>query len=282
MRKEQRFFGKAMRKVDFNKLMDVTIGKITLGHIFAAIITFVIGYIIARILLKIINGILDKSKIEKTLNRFLKIVIKCVVYFMLAVIVIDSLGISATSLVAVFSVFGLAISLAAQNSLSNFAGGVLLMVFKPFAVDDYVEVAGRSGTINEIGLIYTKLTTFDNKVIYIPNSDISSKDIVNYTKQEKRRVDLKFNVSYEIPIPMVKKAILEAVDAVSHILPEPAPFVNVAEYKESSIEYVVRVWTKTEDYWDVYNKLIEEVKDSFDRNHVEMTYNHLNVHVIEK
>lgn len=271
-----------MRKVDFNKLMDVTIGKITLGHIFAAIITFVIGYIIARILLKIINGILDKSKIEKTLNRFLKIVIKCVVYFMLAVIVIDSLGISATSLVAVFSVFGLAISLAAQNSLSNFAGGVLLMVFKPFAVDDYVEVAGRSGTINEIGLIYTKLTTFDNKVIYIPNSDISSKDIVNYTKQEKRRVDLKFNVSYEIPIPMVKKAILEAVDAVSHILPEPAPFVNVAEYKESSIEYVVRVWTKTEDYWDVYNKLIEEVKDSFDRNHVEMTYNHLNVHVIEK
>lgn len=268
--------------MEFSEILTKTIGKFTVGDILAAVITFVIGYIILKIVLKILHKIIDRTKLEKTLIKFLKVVISAAGYFILAVIVLDAMGISSTSLVAVFSVFGLATSLAAQNSLSNFAGGVLLMVIKPFSVDDYVEVAGSSGVINEIGFIYTKLTTFDNKVIYIPNSDISARDIVNYTQQKLRRVDLTFSVSYDSPIAEVKEAVMEAINAIPEILTDKELFVNVSAYNDSSIEYVVRVWTETENYWPVYNRLIEDVKHSFDRNGVKMTYNHLNVHVVEK
>ncbi len=267
--------------MSFAEIAEKSIGKITVGDIFVAIVTFVIGFIILKILLKIINKLIDKTKLEKTLTKFLKLVLRVAGYFVLAIIVLDAVGISSTSLVAVFSVFGLAASLAAQNSLSNFAGGVLLMIIKPFSVDDYVEVAGSSGIINEIGFIYTKLTTFDNKVIYIPNSDISARDIVNYTQQKLRRVDLTFSADYSAPISKVKDAIMEAVCAIPEVLKDEELFVNVSAYNDSSIEYVVRVWTDTENYWTVYNRLMEDVKHSFDRNGVEMTYDHLNVHVIE-
>ena len=185
-------------------------------------------------------------------------------------------------MIALFSVAGLAVSLALQNTLSNLAGGVMLLVTKPFEVGDFVETNGVSGTVEAIGLAYSKLATVDNKEIFIPNSEISSAKIINYTRLGTRRVDLTFSASYDAPTQTVKKAINEVLAQFPQIMQEPAPVIFLSNYGASSIEYVVRVWTAGADYWDVYFGVMEGVRESFRRNGVEMTYDHLNVHVVEK
>ena len=176
---------------------------------------------------------------------------------------------------------GLAITLAVQGSLSNLAGGIQVLVSKPFKADDYIEVGSVGGTVAEVGLVYTKLRTIDNKIISIPNGQISGEKIVNYSTEEKRRVDLTFNTSYDDAPERVTACIRDVIGAHPKAFFTPEPFVRVSAYQASSVEYTVRVWCATEDYWALYFDLLEQVKAAFDRAGIEMTYNHLNVHMVD-
>ncbi|MDY4954458.1 MAG: mechanosensitive ion channel family protein, partial [Candidatus Onthomonas sp.] len=171
-------------------------------------------------------------------------------------------------------------ALAAQGSLSNLFGGILLLMSKPFLVGDYVIAGGIEGTVLEIGLLNTQINTADNKRVSVPNSTISGATITNCSTEGKRRVDLEFSASYDAPVDLVKRAVMEAVSELDKVLNEPTPpFVRISEYRDSSIVYAVRVWCLTADYWDVHFDLLEKVKESFDRNGVEMSYNHMILHM---
>lgn len=261
--------------------LGISKGIFRLETLLPAVIILVVCLIIIKILLKVVDRVLDKGKIEKSLHVFLRSTIKYVSLFVTVLLVAASLGVNVTSLVAVFSVLGLAVSLAVQGALSNLAGGIMVLVSKPFKVGDYVDAGGVEGTVKEIGLVHTRLLTVDNKMIFVPNGDISTAKITNYTYEERRRVDMKFTASYDAPVELVYRALRETVMSIPAFLPEEEPFVQVSGYLDSSIEYVVRAWTKTEDYWTAYFALLEGVKKRFDEFGVEMTYSHVNVHMIE-
>lgn len=266
-----------------SEILDYSVGNFTVGKILTAVVVFVICYLIVRLLLRLFDRILHRVSMDETLKKILKAAAKLILYFVTAMIVIDTLGVSVTSLLAAFSVVGLAASLAVQDSLSNLASGIMLLVTKPFKIGDYVEIDDVGGTVKMIGLIHTRITTIDNKMIYVPNSKIIATKIVNYTQQEKRRVDLEISASYDAPIETVRQSLLDAVSAVGLFVDTPAPpFAAVLSFDDSSIRYVVRAWVKTEQYWDAHFALLEQIKIAFDANGVEMTYNHLNVHMVKE
>lgn len=269
--------------MDVNAILSgVTVGTITFEGIIRAILLTLVGMIVIRILLNIVDKALERSKNLTDLRVYIRSVVKVLLWFVLILTVAPSLGINVTSLVALLSVAGLAVSLALQNTLSNLAGGIMVLLAKPFAVGDYVETEGISGTVSGVDLAYTSIITVDNKEVFIPNSHISAAKIINYNHLGKRRVDLKFTASYDAPTATVKKAIQEVLDTLPQIMNDPAPVIYLTEYQASSIEYTVRVWTSAADYWDVYFAIQEGVRESFARNNVEMTYDHLNVHLVEK
>lgn len=263
-----------------NEILNYAVGDFTVGKILSAVVVFVVCYVVLRILMRLFTRLLGHVHMDNTLRKIVLGAIKLLLYFIVAMVVIDTLGVSVTSLLAAFSVVGLAASLAVQDSLSNLASGIMLLVTKPFKIGDYVEIDDVGGTVQMISLIHTRITTIDNKMIYVPNSKIIAAKIVNYTQQEKRRVDLEISASYDAPIACVRQALLEAVAVVDLFTDTPAPpFAAVLSYDDSSIRYVVRAWVKTEAYWDARFALLEQIKASFDKYGVEMTYNHLNVHM---
>lgn len=256
--------------------------NISLGLIIKVLLTVVVSLIAVKIITNIINRMLGKSRLEHTLSSFIGSMLKVVLYFIAVLIILSTLGVDVTSLVALLSVAGLAVSLALQNTLSNLAGGIQLLVTKPFVAGNFVEAGANSGTVHQVGLAYTTLITPDNKVIHVPNSDIASARIVNYNGRDTRRVEVKVTASYDAPIRLVKDTIGKLIAADNRVLAEPAPFVRVSNYGASSIEYTIRVWCRAGDYWDVYFDLMDNMKPAFDAAGVEMTYDHLNVHVVEK
>lgn len=180
---------------------------------------------------------------------------------------------------AVLSVIGLAFSLALQNFLANVAGGMQLLASHPFKVGDFVEAGGCSGTVTEVGMFYTRLLTYENKLVQIPNSAIVSANIINHFSEPTRRVDVKVSASYDAPQDVVMAALRELAQGHELVLADPAPAVHVNEYGSHAIEYALRVWCASGDYWTVYNDLMDNVKPAFDRAGVEMTYPHVNVHM---
>ena len=251
-------------------------------QVLVAVILLVICLIVIRILMSILNRFLKRSKIEKTLHSFIRSIVRVLLCFLAVLIVVSSLGVNITSLIALFSVVGLALSLALQGTLSNLAGGIMLLATKPFLVGDFVEIGSDTGTVLEINLVYTCLNTVDNKRVSIPNSEVSSGRVINYSAEPNRRVEITVSASYDAGVDEVKQALREAVERQELVLKEPAAFIRLNAYGDSAIEYVVRVWCATEDYWTVYFDLMEEVKRSFDRHQIEMTYPHLNVHLDEQ
>ena len=216
-------------------------------------------------------------------DRLYNAVLIGVLLWILAIIIVaNALGINTTSLVALVSVAGLALSLSIQNVMSNLFSGITLLIAKPFTTGDFVEVAGKTGTIKAVGLFYTQMDTLDNVAISIPNSDVTASAVNNYSREPLRRVDRTFTTSYESSTEDVKAAILDAVAKDSRILADPAPFVRLLEYKGSTVEYVVRVWCKNADYWSVYFDLNENVRESFAAKGVKFSYEHVNVHIVEK
>ena len=243
-----------------------------------AVIILVMGILICKVVMRIVNAALKKSKLEKAAHSLIRTVIKTVLYVLLALIVASSLGIDVTGVVALASVATLAISLALQNLLGNVIGGFTLLYTHPFSSGDYVEIAGQSGTVREVGIAYTKLSTPDNKLVSIPNSAVVSAEIVNYTVLGTRRVDIVITASYNAPVEKVEAALLKAAQ-VEGVLADPAPFVSLGSYEDSAISYNVRVWTATGDYWTVHRAITHRVKEEFDAQGIEMTYPHLNVHL---
>ena len=237
--------------------------ELTVSALLRVALMALVGLVIIRLLMRIVDRLLDRAKSVVDIRIYIRSAIHVFLWFLLALVVAGSLGADVSSVIAMLSVAGLAVSLALQNTLSNLAGGLMILVTKPFAVGDYIDADGTAGTVSEIGLAYTKLTTPDSKRISVPNSQMSAAKIVNYTNE-------------------AKAAILEAVAAIPAVRRDPEPVVWISAYRDSAIDYVVRAWTSTEDYWDVYNRLMEEVRESFARHGVEMTYNHLNVHLLDK
>lgn len=252
-----------------------------------SILRIVFTALVGLLLIKIVMGVLDRAlsrsgAANATMAKYIHSVVQVVLWIMLALSVAGSMGIDVTSLIALFSVAGLAVSLALQNTLANLAGGVMLLVTKPFEVGHFVEANGVSGTVEAIGLAYSKLATGDNKEVFVPNSEIASAKITNYTRLGKRRVDMTFTASYDAPTQTVKQAIREALAQFPQIKAEPAPAIYLSNYGASSIEYVVRVWVDGGDYWTVYYGVMEAVRETFAQHSVEMTYDHLNVHLVDK
>ncbi len=246
-----------------------------------AIILIVIGILAVKLIMRILQVALSKTKLEGQLSKLVLGVLKPVLYLLLGLIVAARLGIDVTSVVALASVLTLAVSLTLQNALANIFGGFTLLYTKPFTADDYVEIAGQSGTVQEVGLAYTKLATVDNKLISIPNSAVVAAEIVNYTTTGKRRLDIAVTASYDADPRLVMDTLLAMADQVE-VLQDPAPFAGVTNYGDHSIAYVLRVWVNTADYWTVNGKIMNNMKAVFDAKGIEMTYPHLNVHMVEK
>ena len=262
------------------KILDwmLGIGTAIVEKIVPFILILVAGIILIKVILNLVAKALEKSKLEKAAHSLIKSLVRVVLYLLLGLIAASALGIDVTGVIALASVLTLAVSLSVQNALTNVIGGITLLYTKPFKSGDFVEIAAESGTVEEIGMSYTKLLTPDNKVIYIPNSAVVSADIVNFTVSGTRRVDLTVSASYNTSTEQVIKALYEAA-RVPGALTDPAPFASVNRYGDSSIEYVLRVWTTADAYWDVNFAVNEKIREAFRANGVEMSYPHLNIHM---
>ena len=267
----------------FNTLSELKVGEISVSSILSAVLTLVICFIFIKIVTAAVNKALGKSKkLDATLRGFVTSAIKAILWVLALIIVTNALGINTSALVALLSVAGLALSLSVQTILSNLFSGLTLLITKPFTAGDFVEVAGKSGLIKTVGLFYTQMDTLDNVAVSIPNSDVTASSVNNYSREELRRVDRTFTTSYECTTDEVKAAIADAIAKDSRILQDPAPFVRLLDYKGSTVEYVVRVWCKGPDYWSVYFDLNENVRESFAAHGVKFSYEHVNVHLVEK
>lgn len=243
----------------------------------SAVIIMVAGIFISRIVMTVVDKALHKSKLEKAAYSLIRSLLKAVLYILLGLIVASKLGVDVTGIIALASVLSLALSLAVQDVLSNVFGGLTLLYTQPFHSGDYVDIGATGGTVTEISLSYTKLITPDNKEISIPNKSVVAAEIVNYTTTGKRRVDFVVTASYDAPIRTVLDCLRQAAQ-VPTCLEEQEPFVAVSNYGDHAIEYILRVWSATDDYWTTKFAINEKIKEVFDANGVEMTYPHLNVH----
>ena len=256
--------------------------QLTLNTVLRLIGLVLVGLLAIRVLLKLLDRVLARSHSLESLRAPIRSAVRAGLWLLLILVVLGSLGVELTSIIALISVAGLAVSLALQNTLSNVAGGIMLLVSKPFSPGDYVEVDGVSGTAAVSGLSYSKFITVDNKEIYIPNSQVAAAKIVNYTASGRRRAELSFSASYDAPTAEVKAALGEVLASIPQVLPDPAPEIRLAAYEDSSIRYIVRAWANTGEYWEMYYAILEGARDAFARHGVEMTYNHLNVHILEQ
>lgn len=268
---------------DLSKIMQTTLGGYSLGHILSAILTLLICLVAVRLLLKLAKRLLDRSKrMNDRLRQIILTAVKVVLYILTGIITAGALGLNTSSLTALVSVLTLGVTLAAEDILGNVAGGLVILSSHPFNIGDEIEVSGTTGIVREITLNHTKIETYDGQFVMQPNKELSSSRVINYTAMGRRRVVRKITASYDAPTEQVKAACLEAVAATPNVLPSPAPAVYLTDYGSSAIEYSVRCWTETKDYWGAYFALNENLRDAFAAHNVEMTYDHLNIHISEK
>ncbi|NDL66644.1 mechanosensitive ion channel [Clostridiales bacterium F-3ap] len=247
-----------------------------------ALLVLVAGWLTIRWITHRLAASMERLALDATLKPFLVSVVNALLKILLVVTIIRILGVDTTSFAAVIAAAGFAIGLAFQGSLSNFAGGVLLLTLRPFKVGDYVEAGGHSGTVQSIQILFTDLVTPDNKVIYIPNGTLANSSIVNYSVMENRRVDFKFGVGYESDGDQVAAVLRGIVEAHPLVLENPEPFVRMSEHGDSAVFFTVRAWTKASDYWTVHFDLMETVKRRFDEERIPIPYPQMDVHVRQK
>lgn len=246
--------------------------------IFSAVI-LAVGMIVIRIAVIMLKKALKNSRLDTIGASFLISLLRAVLYVILGVMILSQLKVPMSSIVAALGTAGLAIGLAVKDSLTNVAGGFILMFNRPFKAGDFVSINGNEGTVTQITILYTKLLTPDNKAVLIPNGTVSSEIITNYTQEELRRLEMKFDVSYDSDIVLAQR-ILEAAAAQCPLsLKEPeAPFSRIAEYKESSVRLILRVWVRSENYWELYYRLNEKAKTAFDDAGINIPFNQLDLH----
>ena len=247
----------------------------------AAIAIFIVGRWVAKAIANFIKKMMTKSNTDETLVKFVGSLSYIALLAFVVIAALNQLGIQTTSFIAILGAAGLAIGLALQGSLGNFAAGVLMIIFKPFKVGDFIDGAGVAGTVEEIQIFTTQLKTPDNKTIIVPNAKMTGDNITNYTMKGTRRVDFVFGIGYEDDIDKARKVIEEIIAADSRVLKDPAPMVAVSELADSSVNFVARAWTSADDYWGFYFETTENVKKQFDAGGISIPYPQRDIHVYE-
>lgn len=263
------------------KFLDTALEKlIDFGFsIIVAIIIFLIGKIIIKLVRKFIKNIFTKSKVDEGVIKFIDSIVNVAGYIIVLIIICAEIGIQTTSFVTLLGTAGLSVGLALQGSLSNFAGGILILVSKPFKIGDYVMIDGEEGTVIKIDIVYTTLVKYDNRIIKCPNGEVSNKTIVNYTNMDGRRVDVKFSVHYDSDISKAKEIVTNIILNCPYTLKEKKNNVVVTKLDESSVNLETRAWVRPDDYWDAYFYLNEAIKCELEKNNIVIPYNQLEVHV---
>lgn len=255
-------------------------GSLTSGKLLSTLLLLLVCLAAIRLVTALTRKLLERTSMDGRMRGYVLRGVRTVSYLLAALVVAGSLGIDVTSLIALVSVFGLAVSLAVQDMLSNVAAGIQLLLAKPFALGDYVAAEDAEGEVAEITLTHTKLDTFDGQRVMLPNSKLAAGKIVNYTVRGVRRADHTLQVSYDCGPEAVKAACLRAIAAIPFVLPDPAPQAVITGFGDSAIEYHVRFWVGLEHFWDANFASLEEIYRIFAEEGIELTYNHLNVHVV--
>ena len=271
--------------MDWNKVLDTLLNNIINWSLTAGV-RIIIGLLLLFISFKFVNAVArkinktgEKGKLDKTLARTFAYVFGISMKCLVVICFIGFIGIDTSGLAALVVSLGACVGLALNGALSNLAGGILIIITRPFRVDDFIEVQGYSGTVEDIHITTTKIRTGDNKIVYIPNGPLSSGTIVNYSVKDTRRVDFTFSIGYKDDFDKAKLIVMDICKSHRLVLDNPAPMVRVSSHGESSIKLVTRVWVKTEDYWTVNFDILEAVKSAFDKEGIEIPFNQLDVHV---
>ncbi|PIE97732.1 MAG: mechanosensitive ion channel protein [Treponema sp.] len=244
-----------------------------------AVLTFIVGWIVIKVLMGFIKKAFKRLKFDQTLGSFLINILSVLLKVFLAVVILGQLGVETTSFVAILGAAGLAVGFALQGSLASFASGVLIIILKPFVIGDYVAAGGVDGTVFDIGIFATKFKTVDNKVVIVPNTSVMNSSIINYSKEKQRRIDLVIGVGYDDDIRQVEAVLKSILNRDSRILKDPAPTVGVLELADNSVNFAVRPWVATSDYWPTYFDLMKEIKITLDQNGITIPYPQRDVHL---
>ena len=267
--------------VDYSQLIDKLLeGALVVGlKIIAALVIYYIGRWIVRRVMKFMDKIYEKKSVEKSLRSFLSGVVKVLLYVVIVLIIIQVLGINTTSLVAMLASAGLAIGMALSGTLQNFAGGVMILLLRPYRIGDYIDAQGEEGTVRKIGLFSTEIITVDNRIIYIPNSTISTSVIDNYSTSEMRRVDWTVSVEYGTDPEKVRKVLVDMLKSDSRVAADPAPVVFLVNLADSSVDFSARAWCKNEDYWGLKFDIQERIYVELPKNGINFPFPQLDVNL---
>ncbi len=260
----------------YNQALEMVIFYVP--KILTAAVVLIVGLWIVKLIVNGFQKATDKSNMDSSLQRFLTSIFSIILKVLVVISVISMLGVETTSFIAVIGAAGLAIGFALQGSLSNFAGGVLILIFKPFKVGDYIEGSGHSGIVHAVEVLNTTLKTPDNKTIIIPNGGLANGSIINYSTEERRRADFVFGIGYEDDAEKAKQIILDIISQDERIHGDPEPFVRVGNLGDSSVDITVRAWVDTPNYWAVHFDMIEKVKAAFDTNKISIPYPQMDIH----
>ena len=252
------------------------------GKIVAAIIVIIVGLILIKMLNKLAAKAIGKTKLDDTVKSIIKTIIKILLYVILIISVIDILGVSMSSVIAVLASCGLAVGLALQGALGNLAGGLMILIFKPFKVGDYIESTGAEGTVSDISVFYTKIMTVDNKQILVPNGDLMNSNVTNFTVANKRRIDQDFKITNDIDADFVTSVLRKAASETSGVVAEPGPFARMTAVDDDTYIFTVRAWCETADYWTVYFDLIENCSRALRENDIDDPEERLAIRIVKE
>jgi small conductance mechanosensitive channel len=247
----------------------IDIGATSGGQILLAIAVAIVGMLLIKLISKIVVKNLEKSKLDATVKSVISKLLKVILYVLLLIGIIEILGVPMTSVAALIASGGLAVGLAFQGSLANLAGGFLILIFKPFRLGDYVQVADSEGVVKDISIFYTKLLTLDNRLILVPNGDLMNSNITNLTAEKNRRIDLDFKITNDIEQDMVKSVLIDAARGTKGVLEDPAPFARLTAVDDDTYIFTVRAWCETPVYWDTYFDLIENCSKALSNNGID-------------
>ena len=250
-------------------------------HIIAAVVIFIVGRFLIKLINRLVASILQRRHIEISVQTFLSSLVNIILTILLIITVIGALGVNTTSFAALIASAGVAIGMALSGNLQNFAGGLIILLFKPYRVGDFIDVCGVQGTVSAVQIFHTILLTPDNKAVYLPNGSTSSSTITNYSREDKRRIEWTFGIDYGEDVNRARTAILSVITADARILPDPAPFVAVGGLSDSSVDIIVRVWVPTEEYWNVYFDMHQRVYETFNEQKINFPYPQQTVHLVQ-
>lgn len=268
-------------KLDLIVRQLVDFGIVAGKRILIATIVFIVGRAVIGLINRLVANMLRRRRIDPSVQTFLRSLVKILLTVLLIVSVIGALGINTTSFAALLASAGVAIGMALSGNLQNFAGGLVILLFKPYKVGDWIEAQSVQGKVKEIQIFHTVLTMSDNKVVYIPNGSMSTAVVINYTRNDTRRIDWTIGIDYGEDVDKAKAAVMEAINAEQRILPDPAPYVAVSALADSSVNILVRAWVGTDDYWPVYHAMLNRIYDTFNARGIDFPFPQQTVHVVK-